>query len=193
MMSLSEQDFQKAAERLGVEVAAIKAVKEVESGSHGAFLASGRPPILFEGHIFWKELKKRGIDPASKQAGNEDVLYEKWSRKYLGGEKEYTRLEKAEKIQEEAALASASWGMFQILGNNYKECGENSVYAFVEKMRRSESDQLTLFVTYLEKRRLQVYLKNKDWAGFACKYNGPEYKQNKYDEKLEAAYNKYKR
>lgn len=191
-MSISEQDFQKAAERLGVEVATIKAVKEVESGGK-AFLPSGRPPILFEGHVFWKELKTRGIDPASKRAGNEDVLYEKWDRRYYkGGEKEYERLEKAQKIHSEAALASASWGMFQIMGNNYAECGKRSVAEFVEAMRRSEADQLMLFVAYLEKRKLQVYLKNKDWAGFACKYNGPAYAENKYDQKLEAAYNKYK-
>lgn len=191
-MSLTEQDFQNAADRLGVEVAVMKAVKEVESGSYRAFLASGRPPILFEGHIFWKELKNRGIDPASKQAGNEDVLYEKIARKYLGGEKEYARLEKAGRIHEEAALASASWGMFQIIGFNYKVCGAKSVFEFVEKMRRSESEQLMLLVAYLENCCLQVYLKNKDWAGFARKYNGPEYAQNKYDQKLEAAYNKYR-
>lgn len=190
---LTEQDFQNAAEHLGVEVAVIKAVKDVESGSCGAFLPSGRPPILFEGHIFWQELKKRGIDPVSKQSGNEDVLYEKWTRKYLGGEKEYTRLEKAMKIDEEAALASASWGMFQIMGNNYAECGKKSVAEFVEAMRRSDADQLMLFVAYLEKRKLQIYLQNKDWAGFASKYNGPAYAANKYDQKLEAAYHKYKK
>lgn len=193
-MSLSEQDFQKAADCLGIEVAAVKAVQEVESGGRGGFLPSGRPPILFEGHIFWQELRKKKIEPKSVQAGNEDILYEKWTRKYyLGGEKEYTRLEKAMKIHEEAALASASWGMFQILGNNFAECRKRNVADFVETMRRSEADQLMLFVAYLEKRKLQVYLKNKDWAGFAKRYNGPAYAENKYDQKLESAYNKYKR
>lgn len=123
-MSLSEQDFQRAADCLGIEVATIKAVQEVESGGRGGFLPSRRPPILFEGHIFWRELKNRGIDPRSVQAGNEDIVYEQWTRSYyLGGEKEYHRLEKALKIHEEAALASASWGMFQIMGNNFAECG----------------------------------------------------------------------
>lgn len=193
-MSLSEQDFQKAAERLGIEVAAVKVVREVETGGRGGFLPSGRPPILFEGHIFWRELGKKGINPESVRAGNEDILYRAWTRQYYsGGEKEYTRLEKAMKIHEEAALASVSWGMFQILGNNFAECGKRNVTDFVETMRRSEADQLMLFVAYLEKRKLQVYLRNKDWAGFARKYNGPAYAKNKYDEKLEAAYNKYKR
>ncbi|MEE8298899.1 MAG: N-acetylmuramidase domain-containing protein [Thermodesulfobacteriota bacterium] len=35
-------------------------------------------------------------------------------------------------------------------------------------------------------------LKKRDWANFARRYNGPGYKKNKYDEKLERAYNKYK-
>lgn len=193
-MSLSEQDFQRAADCLGIEVATIKAVQEVESGGRGGFLPSGRPPILFEGHIFWRELKNGGIDPRSVQAGNEDIVYEKWTRSYyLGGEKEYHRLEKALKIHEEAALASASWGMFQIMGNNFAECGKRSVKDFVECMRRSEAEQLMLFVAYLEKRKLQEYLRNKDWAGFARRYNGPAYAENSYDRKLEAAYNKYKR
>lgn len=193
-MSLSEQDFQKAADCLGIEVATVKAVQEVESGGRGGILPSGRPPILFEGHIFWRELKNRGIDPGSVQAGNEDIVYEQWTRSfYLGGEKEYHRLEKALKIHEEAALASASWGMFQIMGNNFAECGKRSVKEFVECMRQSEADQLMLFVVYLEKRKLQEYLRNKDWAGFARRYNGPAYAEKKYDQKLEAVYNKYKR
>ncbi|MFB9080551.1 N-acetylmuramidase domain-containing protein [Flavobacterium procerum] len=34
-------------------------------------------------------------------------------------------------------------------------------------------------------------LRNKNWASFALKYNGPAYKTNKYDEKLARAYAKY--
>nr|WP_302421955.1 N-acetylmuramidase domain-containing protein [Bacteroides intestinalis] len=29
-----------------------------------------KPAILFEGHIFWSQLKKRGINPAEYVAGN---------------------------------------------------------------------------------------------------------------------------
>jgi hypothetical protein len=35
------------------------------------------------------------------------------------------------------------------------------------------------------------YLRDKDWAGFARRYNGPAYAENKYDEKLSAAYEKF--
>ena len=63
MENLTENDFQRVADLLGIEVAVVKAVQAVETGGHGGFVAPGRPMILFEGHIFWRELKKRGLDP----------------------------------------------------------------------------------------------------------------------------------
>ena len=52
--ALTDQDYTEAAKVIGCEVACIKAVKEVETGSAGAFLSNNMPTILFEGHIFWK-------------------------------------------------------------------------------------------------------------------------------------------
>ena len=58
-------------------------------------MAPGRPIILFEGHIFWRELKKRGLDPEKYVAGNENILYSSWRREhYYGGIREYERLDK---------------------------------------------------------------------------------------------------
>jgi hypothetical protein len=34
-------------------------------------------------------------------------------------------------------------------------------------------------------------IQNKDWAGFAKKYNGPAYAQNQYDVKLASAYERF--
>ena len=39
-----------------------------------------------------------------------------WVRNYKGGAGEYERLAEAIALNREAALKSASWGMFQILG-----------------------------------------------------------------------------
>ncbi len=60
---LAEKDLIDLAKELKVEVAAVKAVYEVESSGRG-FLTSGKPKILFEGHIFWKRLKKHGLNPS---------------------------------------------------------------------------------------------------------------------------------
>ena len=80
MGNLTENDFQRVADLLGIEVAVVKAVQAVETGGHGGFVAPGRPMILFEGHIFWRELKKRGLDPERYVAGNENILYPKWEK-----------------------------------------------------------------------------------------------------------------
>lgn len=191
--TLTAADFTRAAKALGVEVAAIKAVKDVETGSMGGFFRMDRPSILFEGHIFWSQLKNAGIDPNKHVKGNEDILYTKWTKAhYKGGIDEYNRLFRAMAINEKAALASASWGLFQIMGFNYSICGCSSVNEFVGKMMESEGSQLDLFVAFLKGNKWDKYLKNLDWAGFAKNYNGPKYAENKYDQKLKAAYNKHK-
>lgn len=87
---LTRGDFELTARLIGCSTAALMAVKEVETGSQGGFLPSGKPVILFEGHIFWNQLKQRGIDPESCRAGHEDILYPSWSRKYYLGAKRNT-------------------------------------------------------------------------------------------------------
>lgn len=189
---LTELDYIECAQLLGVDVAIIKAVKDVESGNIGGFFKSGHPTILFEGHIFWNELKKRNKKPELFVKGNEDILYPKWTKKYYSSpEGEVNRLSKAMKIDRIAALSSASWGMFQIMGFNYKSCNCHNIDEFVDKMKSSYKEQLKLFVYFIINNGLDKYLRNKDWAGFAKKYNGPAYEQNQYDKKLENAYIKY--
>jgi hypothetical protein len=194
---LSEQDLMAFANNYNLDLATIKAVNEVESTGKG-FLLSGKPKILFEGHIFWKELKKRGINPVSHQnSNNQDVLYETWTKKfYLGGEREYNRLQKAMNILQndsfrDAANSSASWGSFQIMGFHAIPLGYQSVDDFVQKMGISEKEHLNAFGRFLEANHLIIHLKNKNWSEFALKYNGAGYKANKYDIKLANAYKKY--
>lgn len=188
---LSESDLNNVADDLGVELAVIKAVNEVESSGQG--FSGDKPKILFEGHVFWRQLKKHGLDPSSLTEGNENILYSRWTREhYFGGEREHERLEKAKKIHENAALESASWGLFQIMGYHWESLGYKSVKAFVKLMQKSEGEHIKAFGRFIIANNLTKYLKNKDWAGFARRYNGPGYKTNKYDEKLARAYNKYK-
>lgn len=189
--SLKEADITSIATQLGVEVPAIKAVYEVESKGSG-FLPDGRPKILFEGHIFWAQLKKRGKDPIQFSNSNEDILFPKWTKAYYKGNAlEYERLSRAKSIDYEAALASASWGTFQIMGFNYKACGHDSILNYINSCYSSEGEHLKAFANFITSVGLLTYLKNKDWAAFAKGYNGAEYKQNNYDGKLATAYAKY--
>lgn len=190
-LRITESDIKHAADLLNVEVATIKAVLEVETGNRGGFLAIGKPTILFEGHVFWRQLKSRGVDPVKYQKGNEDILYPKWTRThYQGGLKEYDRLERARAIHREAADSSASWGLAQIMGFNYRVCGCPSVSEFVDIMCENEGKQLELFVRFIKGNHWDSYLRKHDWKGFARHYNGSGYVQNQYDKRLEMAYQK---
>ncbi|WP_125720584.1 N-acetylmuramidase domain-containing protein [Flavobacterium ustbae] len=196
---LSEQDLIDFSNQFNLELAVVKAVNEVESNGKG-FLIDGRPKILFEGHIFWRELEKRNINPnAYTNANTQDVLFENYTKKhYVGGTAEYTRLEKARNLGQDkkivdAANSSASWGLFQIMGFNAISIGYKSIDEYVEKMNQNEGEHLKAFGMFLEKNNLIGLLRNKNWATFALKYNGPAYKTNKYDEKLARAYAKYAR
>jgi len=185
-----------------LELAVVKAVNQVESRGKG-FFVGGEPAILFEGHVFWRQLVKRGIDPKTLvNEGSKDVLYKSWTRKhYLGGSKEYTRLNKAANLKDskavkEAAYCSASWGAFQIMGYHYEHLGYPSIENFVDKMYEHEREHLGAFGKFIDVNRykgknLTHWLRTKNWANFARAYNGPGYKKNKYDEKLEAAYRKF--
>lgn len=194
---LKESDVAALASRLDLPLATIKAVNEVESSGRG-FNVDGNPKILFEGHVFWKQLQSRGIDPAQYTGGNEDVLYKTWTKQhYKGGKGEHERLNKAIGIAgnnskvAEAAYCSASWGLFQIMGFHYESLGYGSVTEFVAAMQLHEGKHLEAFGKFLEANGLVPLLKARNWAGFARRYNGPGYAANAYDTKLEAAYHKH--
>lgn len=187
---LNHTDIAHLARQYGLEPAALMAVVMVESNGRG-FLPDGRCKILFEGHIFWRQLVTVGINPARLVMGNQDILYEVWDkRKYIGGAGEYARLEKAMRIHKTAALKSASYGLFQIMGFNHALCGYAKITEFVEAMNESEKNQLTAALNFMHNRKLTEHLKQKNWHMFAKLYNGPRYAENNYHTKLQNAYNK---
>lgn len=182
---LTEQDFINAANEIGCDVAAIKAVSEVEAPG-GGFLPSGKPTILFEAHIFSAKTGHKYDNT------HPNISSRKWNKKlYLGGEKEYTRLEQAKALDENAALQSASWGKFQVMGFNYNICGWKNVKNFVSDMYISEGMHLKAFIGFIKSNHLDKHLIFHNWSSFALGYNGVSYKKNNYDVKLENAYKKY--
>lgn len=190
MQKLTEEDFLEASDLLEVSVRSIKTVAEVESSGSG-FYADGRPKILFEGHKFYALLKKKYGQARADQLSREypTLVYPKWTKThYKSGTAEYHRLYDARHIDRDCANMSASWGSFQILGENYKACKCESVTEFVERMEDSAKQQLLLFCSFIQTNNLVQYLKNQQWAEFARRYNGPAYKQNAYDTKLVKAY-----
>lgn len=181
--ALALSDLKRAAKRLNCELAAIQAVAKVES-PRGGFLSDGRPTILFEAHIF------SGLTGHRYDASYPNISSSRWNRKLYGaaGEHQHDRLEIAARLDRSAALQSASWGRFQIMGFNWRLAGHASLQRFINAMYRSEGAQLDAFVAYIIARRLDDELREHRWAAFAYAYNGPGYAQNHYDDKLAAAY-----
>ena len=177
--SFSANAIEGAAKKLGCEVAAVRAVIDVES--NGGYLGDKRPKILFERHYF-SRLTKGKYD-----GSHGDISHRRWGG-YSGGSREYDRLARAIALDEDAALRSASWGAFQIMGDNCRMCSFDNVRDFVSAMVESEDRQLDAFISFVKASRLDDELRHLDWEGFARGYNGPAYKTNNYDKKLAAAF-----
>ena len=179
-----------AAKAAEIKPCALWAVRQVESAGNG-YLPDGRLKILFEGHVFWEQLKRFGIDPQKYARDNPEIVYPSGTKPhYKTGAGEHERLEKAKSIHPEAALCSASWGAFQIMGFNHKLCGFDRVDQFVQKLQTGFPAQLEAVIAFLKTRRLDRHLKADppNWAAFAEGYNGKGYRRNDYDHKLQRAY-----
>ncbi len=189
-----DSDYKTFGDMLGVEPEVLKAVVKVETGGKHGFLDSGRPIILYEAHYMYNLLKKQGRGDLEALLSKYPALLSKtWNKNlYKGGEREWNRLEAAiNYIDEETALKSTSWGMFQIMGANYQKCGCSDVFEFVKGMKESEYSQFVLGIRFIKNTGLVPYLQAKNWAEFAKRYNGSGYKENAYDTKLKKAYYDY--
>ncbi|HEV7575713.1 MAG TPA: N-acetylmuramidase family protein [Caldimonas sp.] len=180
---ISDAAWAQAAAALDVDIAAIKAVADVETPGR-AFDTLGRPLILFERHYFSRLTSARF-----------DLDHARVSAKRSGGytrAAEYGRLEEAYALDADAALRSASWGRFQIMGDNFIAAGFTSAPELVKAMTRSEEAQLMAFVHFVRSDEAMANALHKhDWAGFARRYNGKGYKKNLYDTKLTDAYARF--
>jgi len=191
---LTESDFIKAAAKLAVPVASVKAICEVEAKEFG-FLDNGEPQTLFERHIFYKEIaKKLGVAVADKTSASRPDICNKQAGGYIGAAAELKRLSDACALFNEQGLMSASYGLFQICGFNYKTAGYKDVFSYYEAMRVSEDNQLDAVVNFiLADSVLYKALLRQDWAEFALGYNGSGYKTHTvpYDIQMATAFKKF--
>jgi LysM repeat protein len=186
---LATNDFVSAARNLGCETAAVRAVAEVESGGRTGFDTKKRPKILFEIHLFRENTNHR-YDNSHPHLS---APYSSPRRRASYSKDQWAVMREAFALDRNAAVKSASWGMFQVLGSNYKMCGWKSVRQFVYDMFESEAQHLRSFLGYCRAAKISGHLKTKNWAAFARGYNGPDYASNAYHTKMAAAYARYKR
>jgi hypothetical protein len=177
---LTAKNYADCANRLGVKAAYIYAFAEVEA--NGAGFENHVPKILFEPHIFSK-LTQHKFD-----ATNPRISHPKWSRDYPPRiDDRYAQLLEAVGLDAWAAFASASYGKFQILGENHALCGFDTPWSFAFAQAYDENTQLKAFENFIRKAGILPALKLGLWETVASEYNGTSYRSNRYDEKLQAA------
>jgi hypothetical protein len=174
------------------DAAYIWTVVEVETASvtQGfGFRVERRPQILFERHKF-KEFTDGRFDAEAPDISGPPGGYGTVTAQYARLEKALALCEKVG-LGVEPALKSTSWGMGQVMGFNHGVAGFDSAADMVEAMKTGEDAQLAAMAGFLEANGLVNMLLKKDWVGFAKRYNGKNYWQNKYDIKLAEQYQRF--
>ena len=184
---LEDLDLPRIGHAIGVGEDEIHAVIDVESSGSG-FDGQGRPKMLFEPHVFWRNLS--GAKRAAAVA--QGLAYPNWKPGAYPKDS-YPRLLQAMKIDETAALKAASWGLGQILGENHRKAGYATVQDMVAAFVEDEDAHLAAMVAFIKATGLADELRRHDWAGFARGYNGARYADHGYHTRLAAAYAKWAR
>ncbi|MGR3886046.1 N-acetylmuramidase family protein [Pseudomonas sp. 1152_12] len=189
-VTLTEADFQNAATHLGgaVSINIIKAFAAVESGGLSGFGPAKMPIIAYERHIFHKYTQRK-YDKSHPYLSAPYLAKadQQWRANNKDQATAWRTLSDAFNLDQKAALMSASYGMFQIMGFNFAACGYKSVFDFVSAMKLNAGQQLLAFVAFCRKNpALFKAMKNKDYAGMARNYNGSDY--GDYDRRIQKAF-----
>ncbi|WP_425962704.1 N-acetylmuramidase domain-containing protein [Rhizobium nepotum] len=193
---ISDIDIPRIAHKIKVGEDELHAFMDVETSGNG-FDNNGRPKILFEPHVFYRNLKGAKRTRAVK----EGLAYPTWGEKPYPRDS-YPRLIKAMLIDETSALKAASWGLGQILGENHEMVGYRTPQDMVRAFMDDEAAHLDAMVNFLvsakidgEMRKLAALTRKTtaaDCEKIVSVYNGPGYKKNRYHTKMASAHNKWR-
>jgi hypothetical protein len=103
---------------------------------------------------------------------------------------EWRTLKLAASLGGDAAYRSASYGIGQIMGFNFKEAGYVSAEQMLGAFCGNQEEQKVAMVRFiLADSRKANAVRNKDFATFGLLYNGDH--TGKYASRMETAYNQY--
>ena len=179
------------AARLKIEPAALLGVAEIESGLvfFAAVGGKNEPLIRWEGHYFDRRLKGAAREEARRLGLAHPTAGRVKNPKSQAAR--YAILTRAFEIDAAAAIESCSWGFGQVMGAHWRSLGYSSPAELMSRARSGIVGQLELMTRYIEENRLVGALQRRDWPAFARAYNGPNYRKNRYDTKLAAAYTRH--
>jgi hypothetical protein len=189
---IDDYDLPRLGALIGVGEDELHAFMEVEAAGSG-FDSVGRPKMLFEPHLFYREL---GPGPKRDEAVRQGLA--RRTRKVNGKvpkypAESYTRLAAAEKIDAEAAYRSASWGLTQILAKWHADLGYPTAKAMVEAFMDDEANHLEATIKLLKQWKVDDDLKEHRWTTVALAWNGPDQASHGYDKKLAKEYARWSR
>lgn len=187
--AISASEITAAANRLDVTFRHVLALRDVESGPAGSFDSKGRPTILYEPHIF-SRLTARKFD-----ATHPSISYPTWGKQPYPktADARWDQMAQAGALDMDAALQSASWGLFQVMGFHWQALGYASPQAFALSMTASEGAQLDAMVRFIKVNGLDDELRAckagdpDSCRAFAAGYNGRSYEAGRYHIKLAEA------
>jgi hypothetical protein len=184
-MSYSDDAYNSAADKLGVEARAVKAVADVESAGQTFWTINGeqKPAIRLESHWFGK------LTGYVHNDTHPQISSRKWDRNLAASTRAgaWDQYAEAASLDESAAIQACSWGAFQIMGFHWKALGYASPQAFRDSMN-TEAGQLDAFARFVKATpAAHDALRRKDWRAFENAYNGGGF-GGAYADKMAAAY-----
>lgn len=192
---LEDLDLPRLGYKLGVGEDHIHMFLDVETLGKGHDNL-GRSIILFERHIFYRELNKLK-DKSHLQKAIKLGLANKRPGGYGKTSEQYSKLLKAIAIHETCALRSCSWGLGQVMGFNHIAAGYSTVQEMVASFKEDEENQLAGAVNFILFSKLDDELRAckpgepETCRAFASGYNGSNYRINNYHVKLAKALQKW--
>lgn len=186
---VSDAQLTDLAHRLGGTLVQIKAVARVESGGSGWF-RDGLPKILWERHWFWRLTEgKFGLSWFSNPKAGDYTNDSNSNQRSDSWDKLLQALTTRDILD---AFASASWGMFQVMGAHAEKLGYANSLEMAYSTVNSELGHYEMLVRYIEKFGLKeafcrLSTNPDNNVGFARGYNGPNFKKFDYHNKLAQA------
>lgn len=168
--------YQKVANALDVKPTGVRALAIVESNEK-PLTEGGWPVVRFE-KAYWQKYRVDGdkAQAAFDKAINARDLDARWQQ----------FLQMCE-VNETAAILSHSFGVFQVMGFNYKACLCADPIAFLKEMLTIEG-QFKMLERFVKMNPpLLAALRKQDPQKVALHFNGKRYAVNKYDVRWAAA------
>lgn len=153
--------FKRGASALGCEPEALQAVVAVGFLDTGFDPDGIAPRVRFDARWF-SRLTDGKFDATHPDLSNPDYFPDDDAPL----PEEHQRLRLAMAVERNAAISSAAWGRFQIMGAHWKLAGCPSLQHFVNAMYSDETAQFNCFVQLAQRLEFGPYLAEHRWADF---------------------------